>query len=379
MGGSGNKGNGQVKGKDPLIGTVLADDFRIVQKIGFGGYARVYLAEQLSVGRRKVAVKVLHSMHVKKGSKAAVAALKREASYLAMLGSSVFPRILRSGISPGGLPFFVMEFVGGRTLDQVLKDEKVLPTERVVTILDAVCDGISEMHGRDIIHRDLKTGNIGLEETVPGCWKVRLLDLGTAKPVYEGEAASFKTSDIRPGSPPYLAPETVTSGVTNEATDIYSLGAVGYEMLCGIRALHIKDTSPQAFIAYLKSDNPIPIYRIATIQPEVPEQVEDVVTRALSRNPGDRFSSAWEFRSALHKAAEDIMGPGIFDTNSTAGVPTPERGVPGASATIGIGSGIANALSWLKGRLGVPGRGREQSDGQEGSDGADEVPGRRPD
>ncbi|NOZ01393.1 MAG: protein kinase, partial [Deltaproteobacteria bacterium] len=155
--------------KDPLIGAVLTDDFRVVKPLGFGAYARVYLAEQLSVGRRNVALKILHSVHVKKHGKAAMAALKREASYLAMLGSPVFPRILRTGMTPDGLPFFAMEFVSGQTLDSVLKTKKTLASEQVVMILDAVSDGLSEMHGRDIIHRDLKTGNIVIEETTPGC------------------------------------------------------------------------------------------------------------------------------------------------------------------------------------------------------------------
>lgn len=353
-------------GEDPLIGAVLTEDFRVVKAIGFGAYARVYLGEQLSVGRRRVAIKVLHAMHVEKHGKAAMAALKREASYLAMLGSTVFPRILRTGITPGGLPFFAMEFVGGRTIDAILKEEKLLSPDKAVTVMDAVCDGLSEMHGRDVIHRDLKTGNIVMEETTPGSWRVRLLDLGSAKPIYEGEATSFSASDLKPGSPPYLAPETASTGVTNEASDLYSLAAVGYEMLCGIRALHIRETTPDAYISYLKSDKPIPAYRIATVQPEVPEGLEEVITRALSRNPGDRFSSTWEFRMALREASREVVGLTMGSGNQTGEI-TPGGGVPTADRSSGFSSRISGLIGGLKGRLDSIGRRGDKSEGGQGS------------
>lgn len=369
MNGAGDQGGEK---KDPLIGAVLTDDFRVVKQIGFGGYAMVYLGEQLSVGRRKVALKVLHAMHVEQHGKTAMAALKREASCLAMLGSPVFPRILRTGMTPGGLPYFAMELVSGRNLDLALKEEKTLSPEKTVAVLDAVCDGLSEMHGRDIIHRDLKCGNIVLEETTPGSWKIRLLDLGSAKPIYEGEATSFSASDLKPGSPPYLAPETVQTGVTNEATDIYSLGAVGYEMLCGIRALHLRDTSMDSFLSYLKSEKPIPTYRIATIQPEVPEALEEVINKALDRDPASRFSSAWEFRRALRDAARDLMDPLDIGSGNSAGGTTPGGGVPKVSAAPGLGSKLSGMLFGLKGRLDSIGRrGDQPDDGQGGGDGSD--------
>jgi len=241
-----------------------------------------------------------------------------------------------------------------------------------VAVLDAVCDGLSEMHGRDIIHRDLKCGNIVLEETTPGSWKIRLLDLGSAKPIYEGEATSFSASDLKPGSPPYLAPETVQTGVTNEATDIYSLGAVGYEMLCGIRALHLRDTSMDSFLSYLKSEKPIPTYRIATIQPEVPEALEEVINKALDRDPASRFSSAWEFRRALRDAARDLMDPLDIGSGNSAGGTTPGGGVPKVSAAPGLGSKLSGMLFGLKGRLDSIGRrGDQPDDGQGGGDGSD--------
>ena len=102
--------------QDPLIDTILGDDFRVVRQIGFGGFGRIYLAEQISVGRRKVALKVLHAMHGDQA--AAVVGLKREAAFLALVRSPCFPRILRTGSTPAGLPYFAMELVKGTPLTE---------------------------------------------------------------------------------------------------------------------------------------------------------------------------------------------------------------------------------------------------------------------
>lgn len=291
---------------DPLINTVVGDDFRIVRQIGFGGYARVYMAEQISVGKRKVAVKVLHQMHME--AAAAVAGMKREAAYLAMLRHPCFPRILRTGNTHEGLPYFVMELVTGRTLDVQIRDGGPMPLAQVVTLMDQILEAVAEMHTRDIIHRDIKTGNIFLDEG-PGIGvRVRMLDLGSAKPAYEKDVQVTPQNPLAVGSPPYIAPETAATGVMNESTDIYSLGTVAYEMLCGIRALHLKDTSPESYGEYLKSDRAIPTYRIGTIQPEIPEAVENVVHRALDRKPGERFSSVIEFRKSFLEAVRTHVG-----------------------------------------------------------------------
>ncbi len=309
---------------DPLIDVILADDFRVLRQLGFGGYARVYLAEQMSVGRRKVAVKVLHAMHM--DSKQAVAALKREATYLAMLRSPCFPRIFRTGLTPQGTPYFIMEFVAGRTVEAILKESGAMSVEAVVRILDEVCEGISEMHGRDIVHRDMKTGNLALEDAPGGRNHVKLLDLGSAKPAYEQDPAGAKAW-MATGSPPYLPPEVVAKGTVSEAGDIYSLGAVAYEMLCGIRAIHLKDTTPEAYVAYLRSNQPIPTFNIRTAQPDVPEAVDDVVSKALARDPAQRFPSVTAFRMALLDAAgQPVRQPLVAPAAKPAPGPAPERG-----------------------------------------------------
>lgn len=291
---------------DPLLDTILGDDFRVVRQIGFGGFGRIYLAEQMSVGRRKVALKVLHAMHGDQA--AAVAGLKREAAFLALMRSPCFPRILRTGTTPSGLPYFAMELVIGKTLDATIREGGPLSMANAALVLDSVLDSVAELHARDIIHRDIKTGNIVLEQ-VPGVGvKVRMLDLGSARAAYEKDPIVSPTRPLSVGSPPFIAPETAKSGTTSDLSDIYSLGAVAYEVLCGVRALYLKDTTPESYVQYLLSDRPVPTYRIGTLNPDVPESVESVVQKALSREPRDRFTSVTEFRHAFLDAVLPVVG-----------------------------------------------------------------------
>ncbi len=309
-------------GDDKLEGVVLSDDFLITKMVGFGGYGRVYQAEQLSVGKRAVAIKVLHSMH--RDRPATVAAFKREVGYLSMLRAPCFPRVIRTGLTPDQLPYFAMEFVSGKALDSILKNQGALDINRATYVMDRVCEGIVEMHRKDIVHRDIKPGNVIIEEGPAKTWSVWMLDLGCAKPAYEPDAPKKQTETFSFGSPPYMAPETVISGITNEQTDIYSLGAMAYEIFTGIRAVHLKDTTADSYFAYLRNvEKPLPTYRVGTIVPELPEVIEQVIHRALSRDLSVRYTSAMDFRNALVSAAGpylDRLSSMSINMNTSANV-----------------------------------------------------------
>lgn len=296
------RSQGRSTSDDKLEGIVLSDDFLITKMVGFGGYGRVYQAEQLSVGKRAVAIKVLHSMHRDRAG--TVASFKREVGYLSMLRAPCFPRVIRTGLTPDQLPYYAMEFVSGKTLDTIVKNQGPLDINRATFVMDKVCEGIVEMHRKDIVHRDIKPGNVIIEEGAAKAWSVWMLDLGCAKPAYEPETSRKQTENYSFGSPPYMAPETLISGITNEQTDIYSLGAMAYEIFTGVRAVHLKDTSADSYFAYLRNtEKPIPTYRVGTIVPELPEVIEQVIHKALSRDLAVRYGSAMDFRNALVSAA----------------------------------------------------------------------------
>jgi serine/threonine-protein kinase len=288
---------------DELIGTTLAQDFKVLRQLGFGGYARVYLAEQLSVARRQVAIKVLHQTYLGDRGETALLAFRREASFLAMLRSPCFPRILRAGVTPDGRPFYAMEFVHGKSLDVVIKEQGALDMPVAIPIVDTVCDGIAEMHEKDLLHRDIKPSNILLEQSSPNVFRVKIADLGTAKAVCTPSVTDPSVAVHTIGSPPYLPPETVQSGVYTEASDQYAIACVAYELLCGIKAVYVANPTPEDYIAYIGSQAQIPTYPIRTIEPSVPEEIEMVIERALSRDPKKRFASVHDFRIALRHAA----------------------------------------------------------------------------
>ncbi|HOU53774.1 MAG TPA: serine/threonine-protein kinase [Myxococcota bacterium] len=314
-----------MEGQDPLLGQILGDDFRVVRLLGFGGFARVYLAEQLSVGRRKVALKVLHAAHGDVAS--AVAGLKREAAYLAMVRSPCFPRVLRTGTTPEGIPYFAMELVHGRTLETEIRERGPFPVDEAIPVLDQVMDGVVELHARDIVHRDLKPGNLFLEP-VPGLGpQVRMVDLGSARAAYESDSRTAQGGGLTVGSPPYAAPETALTGQTSEASDLYSLGCVAYEILAGARALHLPNADARTFLEYLRGTGPIPVHRLGSLNPEVPEAVEEVVHKALQRDPRMRWGSVQEFRQAIRMESlpflKDSEAFRVFLGNRTTG-PRPE-------------------------------------------------------
>lgn len=299
---------------DELIGTTLVQDFIILRPLGFGGYARVYLAEQLSVGRRHVAVKVLHKAYLRERDEAALSAFRREALFLAMLRSPCFPRILRAGVTPDGRPFYVMELVVGKSLEAFLKEQGALDLSVAISIVDTICDGISEMHEKNILHRDIKPSNILLEQSSPNVLRVKIADLGTAKAVLTPSMLDPSVARRTIGSPPYLPPETVQYGVYTEASDQYAIACIAYETLCGIKAVHIANPRPEDYISYIRSESQIPTCPIRTIAPNVPKDVEAIIEKGLSRDPAKRFASVHDFRMALRRAigAQVSYGIGIL-------------------------------------------------------------------
>jgi serine/threonine-protein kinase len=296
---------------DALIGTTLAQDFKIVRQIGFGGYARVYLAEQLSVGKRHVAIKVLHETYLHDRSETALTAFRREAWFLATLRSPCFPRVLRAGVTPDGRPFYAMEFVQGKTLDALIKEQGAFDLSVAVYIVDAICDGISEMHEKNLLHRDIKPSNILLEQSSPKVFRVKITDLGTAKALFTPSVSDPSVAVQTIGSPPYLPPETVQSGIYTETSDQYAIACVAYELLCGMKAIFITNPTPEDYISYIRSQKEIPTHRIRAVQPGVPEEVEMVIDRALSRDPHKRFASVNDFRMALRQAVKGEAACGV--------------------------------------------------------------------
>ncbi|HEX6944495.1 MAG TPA: protein kinase [Gemmatimonadaceae bacterium] len=287
----------------------LASRYEIEREIGSGGMATVYLARDPRHDRN-VALKVLNP------ELGAVLGVERFLAEIKVTANLQHPNLLPlfdSG-EADGLLFYVMPFVEGETLRHRLDREKQLPIDEAIRIAVAVANALDYAHSHHVIHRDLKPENILLQAGQPV-----VADFGIALAVSKAGGNRVTQTGLSLGTPQYMSPEQATGDrVIDGRTDIYSLGALTYEMLTG-EPPHIGHTS-QAIIARLLTDKP---RSARSSRSAVPEHVDATVQRALEKLPADRFSTAKEFADALVGRGGVTAG-----TNATtAQVATPASGV----------------------------------------------------
>jgi len=291
------------------LNTALAGRYAIDRLIGEGGMATVYLARDVRHNRR-VALKVL------KPDLGAVVGIDRFLSEIQVTANLQHPNLLPlfdSGAADH-LLFYVMPYVEGESLRARLEREKQLPVDEAVRLATAVASALDYAHRHGVIHRDLKPENILLHEGQP-----LVADFGIALAVSNAGGNRITQTGLSLGTPQYMSPEQATGDrAIDGRTDIYSLGALTYEMLTG-EAPHTGNTS-QAIIARLLTERP---RSIRASRPSVPEHVEAAVERALEKLPADRWASPKEFSEAL-TGARMVTRP---TTSTVAASPTAGRRV----------------------------------------------------
>ncbi|HXV15645.1 MAG TPA: serine/threonine-protein kinase, partial [Gemmatimonadaceae bacterium] len=274
----------------------LADRYTIDREIGAGGMATVYLAHDLRHDRN-VALKVL------KPDLGAVLGVERFLSEIKVTANLQHPNLLPlfdSGEAEG-LLYYVMPYVEGESLRSRLDREKQLPIDEAIRISIAIANALQYAHSHGVIHRDLKPENILLQEGQPV-----IADFGIALAVSKAGGNRITQTGLSLGTPAYMSPEQATGDrVIDARSDIYSLGAMTYEMLTG-EPPHTGSTS-QAVIARMLTEKPRPI---RTTRAAVPEYVEATVQRALEKLPADRFATVKEY-------AEGLQGRGDFTAASS--------------------------------------------------------------
>lgn len=263
----------------------LAARYRIDREIGSGGMATVYAAEDVKHGR-SVALKVLKP---DLGALLGIDRFLREIRVTATLQHPNLLPLFDSGDAEGAL-YYVMPLVEGESLRARLERELQLPVDEVVRIASAVASALEYAHGRGVIHRDLKPENILLHGGEP-----LVADFGIALAVSKAGGERVTQTGLSLGTPRYMSPEQATGDrVIDARTDIYSLGAVVYEMLTG-EPPHSGGTA-QALVARILTDRP---RSVRTLRASVPEHVALAVDKALEKVPADRWSSARQFADAL--------------------------------------------------------------------------------
>jgi len=217
-----------------LIGSVIADRFEVLAKIGQGGMGTVYRAFQRSV-QREVAIKVIKPQ-LSRDSRV-LQHFEREAQLASKLSQPNTVSVFDYGTTADGQLFIVMELIKGRTLLQVLGEDGKFTPDRVVRIGSQVCDALEAAHALAIVHRDLKLENVIVLDHPRGRDLLKVLDFGLAK--LFSEASSSSGSVV--GTPRYMAPEVATKGKSSPASDIYALGVILAELTLG-GPLYINDS-----------------------------------------------------------------------------------------------------------------------------------------
>jgi len=274
-----------------LINTTVGN-YRVTKLLGEGGMGAVYLGEHPVIGR-KVAIKVLHTALA--ADKDIVARFFNEARAIHLIAHPNIVEILDFGQTPDGQPYFIMEFLTGEALSEIVSRGPISAPE-VAHFSDQMCRALSAAHAKGIVHRDLKPHNVQIIEKDSQPF-VKILDFGVAKILAApdgSQSVKTRTGSLM-GTPIYMSPEQCKgAGLLDHRTDIYSLGVMIFEMLAG-RPPFMAEGIGELFAKHMLEEAP----NILDFAPQTPPGMAAAVMKSLNKELDDRFSSMEEFRKGL--------------------------------------------------------------------------------
>jgi serine/threonine-protein kinase len=274
--------------QDPLIGTTIAGRYLIEEAIGEGGMATVYGARHRLVDR-PCAVKVMNPALAK--NEVIRERFRREAKAAQKLAHPNIIEIFDQGETPEGSLFLVMELLEGETVADLLEKQPVVPLDRTLSIAIQIARALARAHDLEVIHRDLKPENIFLASGGDGFDRVKLLDFGIARSMQDARLTG--AGEVF-GTPQYMAPERITSIDAGPSADLYALGVILYEMLCGTLPFDAADVTTY-FIKHLKEMPPAP----RTRDPSIPAPIDTLIMELLAKDAKDRPVDAHRVHSDL--------------------------------------------------------------------------------
>ena len=279
-----------------LAGSVVADRYYVMRKLGEGGMGQVYLAEHVRMGR-KSALKVMHPRAVHDAD--AISRFNREAANASRISHPNVAAIYDFGETSEGVIYLAMEYVEGEPLTALVERAGALPPLRAADLVRQAADALQAAHDMGIVHRDLKPDNIMLTRNRDGSDCVKVVDFGIAKA--QGTSQKVTKTGLIVGTPEYMSPEQLAGDPLDGRSDIYALGLVAFHLLTG--RLPFPSESAQESMIMRLTERP---RRLADVRGDVawPAELQAVLDRALERDASRRYASASEFGRDFARAVE---------------------------------------------------------------------------
>ncbi len=280
------------------LGTIIGGTYKIIKLLGIGGMGAVYLVEHTTLNKR-YALKVLAPELVNEQN---WLRFQAEAKTVASLNHATFVKVYDLGIHGGLAPFYSMDYLPGRTLEQILADDGPLEFSLAIDVLLEVLDGLAYAHRNGVIHRDLKPGNIMIDADKK-VESVKVLDFGISKligPDFTAKQSLTAAGEIF-GSPFYMSPEQCTGGVVDARSDIYSIGCTLFELITGFVPFE-GSSSIETILMHEEQEVPS-LFEVAP-DGKFPPSLDVVLAKALAKSPQDRYQSAKELAIDLTRIRE---------------------------------------------------------------------------
>ncbi|MFF4390545.1 protein kinase [Streptomyces sp. NPDC001552] len=276
--------------------------YRMTHRLGRGGMAEVFAAEDVRLGRT-VAVKLLRADLAE--DPVSKARFTREAQSVAGLNHHAVVAVYDSGedrVGPNTVPYIVMELVEGRTIRDLLLSAEAPGPEQALIITSGVLEALAYSHQHGIVHRDIKPANVIITET----GAVKVMDFGIARALHGAQSTMTQTGMVM-GTPQYLSPEQALGKAVDHRSDLYATGCLLYELLA-LRPPFTGET-PLSVVYQHVQDAPVPPSQLPEGR-HLPQELDGLVMRSLAKDPDDRFQSAEEMRGLVQYALQMLHDQG---------------------------------------------------------------------
>jgi serine/threonine-protein kinase len=298
---------------DPYIGTTFDHRYKIQKLLGEGGMGFVYLARHKVIDK-KVAVKVLRADLAK--DREILDRFLQEAKAASSIGNPHIVDISDFGDLPDGSTYFVMEFLEGQSLSQLIDSGVRLAVERICHIALQIADGLSAAHGLGIVHRDLKPDNVFVVQRGSDADFAKVLDFGIAKVSSSAGTNKLTKAGAVFGTPHYMSPEQAAGAPVDHRTDIYALGVMLYEMVSG--QLPFNADNFMGILTQHMYKAPVPI-RALVPGPECPPSLEAVILKCLSKKPEARYQSMDDLAADLERVKSGGVANAVSEMMARSG------------------------------------------------------------